>query len=96
MLWSIIRRRSSQITLNGMKVSRPDVRIGRYRMIKHERDKHNEPNPQRFNKIQNTKNTMRRDGISTLTYRLVQVKRFPLYTNISVEIGKPPPRPFKG
>ncbi|KAG7259241.1 hypothetical protein CRUP_016039 [Coryphaenoides rupestris] len=137
------------------------------RMIKHERDKHNEPNPQRyyiiitfitiiitlsssspfksfdfmslqsvsktrltgsssgspessgseraaaqhgsfmamrhmlakrvtFNKIQNTKNTMRRDGISSLAYRLVQVKRFPLYTNISVEIGKPPPRPFKG
>lgn len=35
------------ISLNGMKVSRPDIRIGRYRMIKHERDKHNEPNPQR-------------------------------------------------
>uniref|UniRef100_A0A8D3B458 Beta-1,4-galactosyltransferase n=1 Tax=Scophthalmus maximus TaxID=52904 RepID=A0A8D3B458_SCOMX len=65
----------NRITLNGMKVSRPDVRIGRYRMIKHERDKHNEPNPQRFNKIQNTKNTMKKDGISSLTYRLVQVKR---------------------
>ncbi|XP_014879417.1 beta-1,4-galactosyltransferase 2-like, partial [Poecilia latipinna] len=38
----------NRITLNGMKVSRPDVRIGRYRMIKHERDKHNEPNPQRY------------------------------------------------
>lgn len=50
----------------------------------------------RFNKIQNTKNTMKKDGISSLTYRLVQVKRYPLYTNISVEIGKPPPRPFKG
>lgn len=37
-----------RITLNGMKVSRPDVRIGRFRMIKHERDKHNEPNPQRY------------------------------------------------
>ncbi|XP_031720978.1 beta-1,4-galactosyltransferase 2 [Anarhichas minor] len=86
----------NRITLNGMKVSRPDVRIGRYRMIKHERDKHNEPNPQRFNKIQNTKNTMRKDGISSLTYRLVQVKRYPLYTDISVEIGKAPPRPIKG
>ncbi|XP_068197156.1 beta-1,4-galactosyltransferase 2 [Antennarius striatus] len=86
----------NRITLNGMKVSRPDVRIGRYRMIKHERDKHNEPNPQRFNKIQNTKNTMKKDGISSLTYRLVKVKKYPLYTNISVEIGKPPPRPFKG
>ncbi|XP_042353913.1 beta-1,4-galactosyltransferase 2 [Plectropomus leopardus] len=86
----------NRITLNGMKVSRPDVRIGRYRMIKHERDKHNEPNPQRFNKIQNTKNTMKKDGISSLTYRVVQVKKYPLYTNISVEIGKPPPRPIKG
>ncbi|KFV11407.1 Beta-1,4-galactosyltransferase 2 [Pterocles gutturalis] len=37
----------NRISLNGMKVSRPDIRIGRYRMIKHERDKHNEPNPQR-------------------------------------------------
>uniref|UniRef100_A0A1A7YR75 Beta-1,4-galactosyltransferase n=1 Tax=Iconisemion striatum TaxID=60296 RepID=A0A1A7YR75_9TELE len=86
----------NRITLNGMKVSRPDVRIGRYRMIKHERDKHNEPNPQRFNKIQNTKNTMKKDGISSLTYKLVEVKKYPLYTNISVEIGKPPPRPIKG
>ncbi|XP_064197811.1 beta-1,4-galactosyltransferase 2 [Anguilla rostrata] len=86
----------NRITLNGMKVSRPDVLIGRYRMIKHERDKHNEPNPQRFNKIQNTKNTMKKDGISSLTYRVVQVKKYPLYTNISVEIGKPPPRPIRG
>ncbi|XP_073705494.1 beta-1,4-galactosyltransferase 2 [Garra rufa] len=86
----------NRITLNGMKVSRPDVRIGRYRMIKHERDKHNEPNPQRFSKIQNTKNTMRKDGISSLMYRVVSVKKYPLYTNISVEIGKAPPRPLKG
>ncbi|KAI9544521.1 Beta-1,4-galactosyltransferase 2 [Dissostichus eleginoides] len=95
---TILRRaiELTRITLNGMKVSRPDVRIGRYRMIKHERDKHNEPNPQRFNKIQNTKNTMKKDGISSLTYRVIQFKRYALYTNISVEIGKPPPRPIKG
>ncbi|XP_051044552.1 beta-1,4-galactosyltransferase 2 isoform X2 [Phodopus roborovskii] len=37
----------NRISLTGMKISRPDVRIGRYRMIKHDRDKHNEPNPQR-------------------------------------------------
>lgn len=86
----------NRITLNGMKVSRPDNHIGRYRMIKHTRDKHNEPNPQRFHKIRNTKNTMKTDGINSLTYRLVQIKKYPLYTNISVEIGKPPPRPVKG
>uniref|UniRef100_A0A8C8VLH6 Beta-1,4-galactosyltransferase n=1 Tax=Pelusios castaneus TaxID=367368 RepID=A0A8C8VLH6_9SAUR len=79
-----------------VSVSRPDVRIGRYRMIKHERDRHNEPNPQRFTKIQNTKLTMKRDGISSLQYRLVELTRWPMYTNVTVDIGKPPPRPARG
>ncbi|KAM9129345.1 beta-1,4-galactosyltransferase 2 [Pangshura tecta] len=86
----------NRISLNGMKVSRPSGHIGRYRMIKHERDKHNEPNPQRFTKIQNTKVTMKRDGISSLQYQLVEVTRWPMYTNITVDIGKPPPRPARG
>uniref|UniRef100_A0A8D0GEF5 Beta-1,4-galactosyltransferase n=1 Tax=Sphenodon punctatus TaxID=8508 RepID=A0A8D0GEF5_SPHPU len=86
----------NRITLNGMKVSRPDVRLGRYRMIKHERDRHNEPNPQRFTKIQNTKLTMKRDGISSLQYRLLEVSRRSMYTNITVDIGRPPPRPARG
>ncbi|KAM4642818.1 beta-1,4-galactosyltransferase 2 isoform 1-T2 [Discoglossus pictus] len=86
----------NRITHNGMKVSRPDVRIGRYRMIKHERDKHNEPNPQRFTKIQNTKMTMKKDGINSLHYRVVQTAKYPMYTNITVEIGKPLPRPARG
>ncbi|XP_075705114.1 beta-1,4-galactosyltransferase 2 [Rhinoderma darwinii] len=86
----------NRITLNGMKVSRPDIRIGRYRMIKHERDKHNEPNPQRFTKIQNTKVTMRKDGINSLRYHLIHFAKYPMYTNITVEIGKPPPRPARG
>ncbi|XP_044130329.1 beta-1,4-galactosyltransferase 2 [Bufo gargarizans] len=86
----------NRITLNGMKVSRPDIRIGRYRMIKHERDKHNEPNPQRFTKIQNTKVTMRKDGINSLRYQVVHFAKCPMYTNITVDIGKPPPRPVRG
>ncbi|XP_038616474.1 LOW QUALITY PROTEIN: beta-1,4-galactosyltransferase 2 [Tachyglossus aculeatus] len=86
----------NRISLSGMKVSRPDSRIGRYRMIKHERDKHNEPNPQRFTKIQNTKLTMKRDGIASVQYRVLEVARCPLYTNITVDIGKAPPRPARG
>ncbi|KAM4722234.1 beta-1,4-galactosyltransferase 2 [Rhinophrynus dorsalis] len=86
----------NRITLNGMKVSRPDIRIGRYRMIKHERDKHNEPNPQRFTKIQNTKMTMKKDGINSLRYRVVHSAKYPMYMNITVDIGKPPPRPARG
>ncbi|KAE8609992.1 hypothetical protein XENTR_v10011979 [Xenopus tropicalis] len=86
----------NRITLNGMKISRPDIRIGRYRMIKHERDKHNEPNPQRFTKIQNTKMTMKKDGINSLHYRVIHSAKYPMYTNITVDIGKPPPRPARG
>ncbi|XP_011238877.1 beta-1,4-galactosyltransferase 2 isoform X1 [Mus musculus] len=78
-----------RISLTGMKISRPDVRIGRYRMIKHDRDKHNEPNPQRFNKIQNTKMSMKWDGIGSVRYRVLEVSRQPLFTNITVDIGQP-------
>ncbi|XP_027693854.1 beta-1,4-galactosyltransferase 2 [Vombatus ursinus] len=86
----------NRISLSGMKVSRPDIRIGRYRMIKHDRDKHNEPNPQRFTKIQNTKLTMKRDGIGSVHYRVLEVSRQPLFTNITVDIGRAPPRPARG
>ncbi|MEJ1282539.1 UDP-GalbetaGlcNAc beta 14- galactosyltransferase polypeptide 2 [Cricetulus griseus] len=79
----------NRISLTGMKISRPDVRIGRYRMIKHDRDKHNEPNPQRFSKIQNTKLSMKWDGIGSLRYRVLEVSRQPLFTNITVDIGRP-------
>lgn len=40
--------------------------------------------------------TMKRDGISSLQYRLVEVSRAPMYTNITVEIGRPPPRLARG
>lgn len=33
----------------------PRLPLGRSPMIKHDRDEHNKPNPQRFTKIQNTK-----------------------------------------
>ncbi|KAM7099634.1 beta-1,4-galactosyltransferase 2 isoform 1-T5 [Molossus nigricans] len=86
----------NRISLTGMKISRPDIRIGRYRMIKHDRDKHNEPNPQRFTKIQNTKLTMKRDGIGSVRYQVLEVSRQPLFTNITVDIGRPPSWPPRG
>ncbi|XP_015444470.1 beta-1,4-galactosyltransferase 2 isoform X2 [Pteropus alecto] len=83
----------NRISLTGMKISRPDIRIGRYRMIKHDRDKHNEPNPQRFTKIKNTKLTMKRDGIGSVRYQVLEVSWQPLFTNITVDIGRPPSWP---
>ncbi|KAI2657050.1 Beta-1,4-galactosyltransferase 1 [Labeo rohita] len=37
----------NRVSSKGMSISRPDGMIGRCRMIRHERDKQNDPNPQR-------------------------------------------------
>ncbi|CAM9662000.1 unnamed protein product [Lampetra fluviatilis] len=79
----------TRVSLAGMHISRPSGEIGRYRMIKHTNDKNNEPNPQRFNLIQSTSNTMWKDGINSLQYSLVEKKLDPLYTNVTVNVGNP-------
>lgn len=58
-------------------------------MIRHSRDKKNEPNPQRFDRIAHTKETMRSDGLNSLTYQVLDIQRNPLYTKITVDIGTP-------
>ncbi|KFP41787.1 Beta-1,4-galactosyltransferase 2, partial [Chlamydotis macqueenii] len=81
----------NRISLNGMKVSRPDM-SGTMAGPSGPTLAHPAAVSTRFTKIQNTKMTMKRDGISSLQYRLVEVSRQPMYTNITVEIGRPPPR----
>ncbi|MBV96340.1 Beta-1,4-galactosyltransferase 1, partial [Eschrichtius robustus] len=78
-----------RLAFKGMSVSRPNAVIGKCRMIRHSRDKKNEPNPQRFDRIAHTKETMLSDGLNTLTYLVLDVQRFPLYTEITVDIGTP-------
>nr|XP_008524587.1 PREDICTED: beta-1,4-galactosyltransferase 1 [Equus przewalskii] len=58
-------------------------------MIRHSRDKKNEPNPQRFDRIAHTKETMFLDGLNTLFYNVLDVQRYPLYTKVTVDIGTP-------
>ncbi|KAB0392690.1 hypothetical protein E2I00_019306 [Balaenoptera physalus] len=43
----------------------------------------------RFDRIAHTKETMLSDGLNTLTYLVLDVQRFPLYTEITVDIGTP-------
>lgn len=43
----------------------------------------------RFSKIQNTKMSMKWDGIGSVRYRVLEVSRQPLFTNITVDIGRP-------
>ncbi|XP_036372598.1 beta-1,4-galactosyltransferase 1-like [Megalops cyprinoides] len=79
----------NRLSFKGMSISRPDGTIGKCRMIRHQRDKKNEPNPQRFDRIAHTRETMNRDGINSLEYKVVNVEKDQLYTKIIVDVGKP-------
>lgn len=39
-----------RVSLAGMYITRPSLKIGRYKMIKHKLDKGNDVNPKRYNK----------------------------------------------
>ncbi|XP_062925170.1 beta-1,4-galactosyltransferase 1 [Mobula hypostoma] len=79
----------NRIVSKGMGISRPDGVIGKCRMIVHQRDKKNEPNPQRFDRIARTRQTMHSDGLNSLKYKVLEIKKYPLYTFIDVDIGGP-------
>ncbi|XP_053308210.1 beta-1,4-galactosyltransferase 3-like [Spea bombifrons] len=76
-----------RVSLSGMLISRPSVRYGRYKMIKHGLDKGNEQNPRRFNLLAKTRRTWKQDGMNSLQYTLVSKDLHPLYTNITVDVG---------
>ncbi|XP_056296994.1 beta-1,4-galactosyltransferase 1-like [Pseudoliparis swirei] len=52
----------NRLSSRGMSISRPSGDVGKCRMIRHDRDKQNDPNPQRFDRIAHTRETMHRDG----------------------------------
>ncbi|XP_040819571.1 beta-1,4-galactosyltransferase 1 isoform X1 [Ochotona curzoniae] len=79
----------NRLIFKGMSISRPNAVVGRCRMIRHSRDKKNEPNPQRFDRIAHTKETMLSDGLNSLTYQVLDIQRYPLYTKITVDVGTP-------
>ncbi|XP_066194710.1 beta-1,4-galactosyltransferase 1 isoform X4 [Sylvia atricapilla] len=59
----------NRLVFKGMGISRPDAVIGKCRMIRHSRDRKNEPNPERFDRIAHTRETMNSDGLNTLSYK---------------------------
>ncbi|XP_041670653.1 beta-1,4-galactosyltransferase 1-like [Cheilinus undulatus] len=78
-----------RITFRGMHISRPDLITGKYKMIKHHRDLHNERNPKNPNKLHHTKRTMDKDGINSLKYTVKDVVKDKMYTFITVDIYAP-------
>ncbi|XP_037531593.1 beta-1,4-galactosyltransferase 1 [Nematolebias whitei] len=79
----------NRLSFKGMTISRPNGEVGKCRMIRHNRDKQNDPNPQRFDRIAHTRETMNNDGINSLTYKVVAIEKLDLYIRINVDVGKP-------
>ncbi|NWV33195.1 B4GT3 galactosyltransferase, partial [Grantiella picta] len=79
-----------RVRLAGMKISRPPVSIGHYKMVKHKGDKGNEENPHRFDLLVRTQRMWTQDGMNSLTYTLLAKELRPLYTNLTVDIGSDP------
>ncbi|KAL6482829.1 hypothetical protein MHYP_G00077010 [Metynnis hypsauchen] len=86
---------ATRVRLSGMKIVRPPVAIGHYKMIKHKGDQGNEQNPRRFDLLKRTRLNWRSDGLNSLTYELLSKELEPLYTNLSVNIGEDPHPPPK-
>lgn len=76
-----------RVSLAGMYISRPSLKVGRYKMIKHKLDKGNDVNPKRFNMLAKTRQTWKLDGMNTVEYEIISRQYLPLYTNITVNIG---------
>uniref|UniRef100_A0A3P8RW04 Beta-1,4-galactosyltransferase n=1 Tax=Amphiprion percula TaxID=161767 RepID=A0A3P8RW04_AMPPE len=73
----------------GMSISRPDSQTGRYKMIVHNRDLHNEVNPENAEKVGHAETTMDEDGINSLKYTVKEIVKDALYTFITVDIQAP-------
>lgn len=73
----------------GMSISRPDLAMGKYKMIKHQRDLHNEANPKNPGKLGQTRWAMAKDGINSLKYTVKEIVKDKLYTFITVDINAP-------
>ncbi|XP_054650275.1 beta-1,4-galactosyltransferase 3 isoform X2 [Dunckerocampus dactyliophorus] len=85
---------AARVRLSGMKIVRPPVAIGHYKMIKHRGDRGNEQNPRRFDLLKRTRLNWRSDGLNSLTYELLSKEMEPLYTNLTVNIGEDPHQPL--
>ncbi|KAK7132186.1 hypothetical protein R3I93_018672 [Phoxinus phoxinus] len=84
---------AARVRLSGMKIMRPPLAIGHYKMIKHKGDQGNEQNPRRFDLLKRTRLNWRSDGLNSLTYKLLSKELEPLYTNLTVNIGDDSPHP---
>ncbi|XP_034038153.1 beta-1,4-galactosyltransferase 1-like [Thalassophryne amazonica] len=78
-----------RFTSKGLTLSRPASNIGKCRMFKHDRDKNNEPNAERFNLLRYTKQNMVKDGLNSLSYKVIKTEEKDLFTIITADVENP-------
>ncbi|XP_063806607.1 beta-1,4-galactosyltransferase 4-like [Pseudophryne corroboree] len=78
-----------RVGFSKMALVRPSPEIARYSMIFHTRDTGNEVNGKRMQLLKKASKVWKTDGLNSCTYKLLSVQHEPLYTNITVDIGKP-------
>ncbi|KAK7108438.1 beta-1,4-N-acetylgalactosaminyltransferase bre-4-like [Littorina saxatilis] len=72
----------------GLKVTRYSMDVARYKMIKHSRDKKNEPNPKRFQMLNQWKKRQAVDGLNSLEYQVKKVEFREGYTWMLVTVDQ--------
>ncbi|PAA64967.1 hypothetical protein BOX15_Mlig013496g1, partial [Macrostomum lignano] len=72
----------------GYKVARYPPGIARYKMIKHNRDAHNEADPKRIKYLEQSKKRWKEDGLNSMQYNVIGVQDRQLVYFISVEISE--------
>lgn len=69
----------------GLDITRYPLEIGRYYMAKHQKDK---PNPERFKLLKKGKERLKKDGLTSLKYKVKSLDKKNLYTRILVDYSK--------
>lgn len=62
------------------------MKIARYKMVKHVHEKENVLNDCRYKLMARTKHRWKKDGLSSLKYKLLQSDFEQLYTNLTVDL----------
>ncbi|XP_054721966.1 beta-1,4-N-acetylgalactosaminyltransferase bre-4-like [Uloborus diversus] len=74
---------ANRIKFHGLQILRYKANIARYTMLKHKKD---DPNPDRYNKLYKGKSRFKKDGLSNLKYKRLDIVLKKLYTWVLVEI----------
>ncbi|CAG5102511.1 Oidioi.mRNA.OKI2018_I69.chr1.g336.t2.cds [Oikopleura dioica] len=77
----------NRIRFANMKILRPPPTTARFKMIKHDHESSNKPNPKRFSLLKNSLSRMSEDGLNSLEYTVKAIHKFPTHTMIDVDLG---------